>query len=110
WPGNVRQLENTLERLINLTDAAEIRPDHLFAWADITAYSHGRKNISRKEQALQIEIPLEGEWPSLKDIVAGIEKEVIMKVLEKYPSSRLAGQVLGVSNTTILNKIRAYKI
>ncbi|AJQ29626.1 sigma-54 interaction domain-containing protein [Pelosinus fermentans] len=110
WPGNVRQLENTLERLINLTDAAEIRPDHLFAWADITAYSHSRKNISRNEQTLQIEIPLEGEWPSLKDIVAGIEKEVIMKVLEKHPSSRLAGQVLGVSNTTILNKIRAYKI
>lgn len=110
WPGNVRQLENTLERLINLTDAAEIRSDHLLAWADITTCSHRAKNISRNEQALQIEIPLEGEWPSLKEIVASIEKEVIMQVLEKYPSSRSAGQVLGVSNTTILNKIRAYKI
>jgi PAS domain S-box-containing protein/TyrR family helix-turn-helix protein len=110
WPGNVRQLENMLERLVNLTDATEIRPDHLLDWADITALSHNSQSISRKQQALQIRIPLEGEWPQLKDIVAGIEKEVIMKVLEKYPSSRLAGQVLGVSNTTILNKIRAYKI
>ena len=110
WPGNVRQLENMLERLINLTDATEIMPDHFFAWTDIAKTNNASITIAQKQQAVQIEIPLDGEWPQLKDIVARVEKEVIVKVLEKYPSSRLAGQVLGVSNTTILNKIHAYGI
>lgn len=111
WPGNVRQLENTLERLINLSDSSEIRPEDIFAWTDV-ANQKNNKSIIRKQQQqiLQVEIPLEGEWPQLKNVVANVEKEVIRRVLEKYPSSRLAGQVLGVSNTTILNKMKAYKL
>lgn len=112
WPGNVRQLENILERLINLIDRTEIRPEHLWAWTDITEIVPTKSigNISRKQQTLQVEIPVTGDWPQLKEIVASVEKEVIARVLKKYPSSRLAGQVLGVSNTTILNKIHGYKI
>ncbi|MPN54834.1 Nitrogen fixation protein VnfA [bioreactor metagenome] len=29
WPGNIRELENAIERAINLTDDDEIRPEHL---------------------------------------------------------------------------------
>lgn len=110
WPGNVRQLENTLERLINLTDTTEIRPEHIANWADISDISDKGKKIPGDPQALTLEIPLGNGWPSLKEIVAKVEKEVIHKVLEKHPSSRLAGQVLGVSNTTILNKIHEHSI
>jgi len=112
WPGNVRQLENTLERVINLIDTAEIRPEHLAAWADITeaVTSKNIGSISKNQQTLHVEIPIAGDWPPLKDIVASVEKEVLTRVLKKHPSSRLAGQVLGVSNTTILNKIHEYKI
>jgi transcriptional regulator of aroF, aroG, tyrA and aromatic amino acid transport len=46
--------------------------------------------------------------PSLKEIVAQVEKQVLKHVLKKYNSSRKAGKVLGVSNTTILNKMHAY--
>ncbi len=111
WPGNVRQLENTLERLLNLLDTTEIRPEHFGEWTDIdhTAVK-GSEKIEKKQQSLQVEIPVNNEWPQLKEIVAAVEKEVIAKVLQKHPSSRLAGQVLGVSNTTILNKMREYKI
>lgn len=105
WPGNVRQLENTLERLLNLVDAPEITPEHIIAWTDIKerneyVHSPGRSSI------LQINLAEKGQWPSLREIVAGVEKEVIKKVLLQYPSSRMAGQVLGVSNTTILNKMK----
>ncbi|MGL5512110.1 MAG: TyrR/PhhR family helix-turn-helix DNA-binding protein, partial [Sporomusa sp.] len=110
WPGNVRQLENTLERLINLTDKTEIKPDQLFAWTDISAANDTSNKISRQQKTLQVEIPLDDQWPRLNEIVAEVEKEVLTRVLEKYPTSRQAGQVLGVSNTTILNKIKAYNI
>jgi transcriptional regulator of acetoin/glycerol metabolism len=29
WPGNIRELENAIERAINITDDDEIRPEHL---------------------------------------------------------------------------------
>jgi len=105
WPGNVRQLENTLERLINLIDSTEINLQHILHWTDMR---DAKENIDHKAEGkyiLQFQI-VDNQWPPLKDIVAEVEKEVIMRVLEKFPSSRLAGQVLGVSNTTILNKIK----
>lgn len=108
WPGNIRQLENMLERVINLTDTIEIQPHHLAVWADLEPSGKGVKKSLPRKNIIQLEIPYEGQGIGLKDIVAEVEKEIIMRVLEKYPSSRMAGQVLGVSNTTVLNKIRNY--
>ncbi|WP_122629970.1 sigma-54 interaction domain-containing protein [Lucifera butyrica] len=110
WPGNVRQLENTLERVINMIDATEIQPGHLRAWTDLSASKRNGGNLYWDKEGLQFELSPDGRWPHLREIVAGVEKEVIQRVLKKYPSSRLAGQVLGVSNTTILNKMKAYGI
>ncbi len=105
WPGNVRQLENTLERLINLIDTTEINLQHILDWTDMGDVEKMDNHKVEGKHMLQFEIP-DNQWPPLKNIVAEVEKEVIMRVLEKYPSSRLAGQVLGVSNTTILNKMK----
>jgi PAS domain S-box-containing protein/TyrR family helix-turn-helix protein len=110
WPGNVRQLENTLERLINLIDTTEIQTHHLFTWTDMAKPKRNEACQLSERNMLQIPIPADDKWPQLKDIVAGVEKEIITRVLEKHPSSRLAGQVLGVSNTTILNKMKTYRI
>lgn len=104
WPGNVRQLENTLERLVNLVDAPEIRPEHLRLWLDMERSTPNEKNA----QSIELRLPEAGPWPELKEIVAQVEREVLQQVLKTHPSSRLAGQVLGVSNTTILNKIKQY--
>ncbi len=110
WPGNVRQLENTLERLINLIDTTEITTEHILTWAGLSDTLKNSKPIHDPSQTLQVEIPLAEGWPHLKEIVAKVETEVLRKVIETYPSSRLAGQILGVSNTTILNKMHEYKI
>lgn len=111
WPGNVRQLENTLERLINLVDAVEIEPVHLETWGDITVSTlNAVPKVVDEQNVLKILMPADDQWPKLKDIIADVEKKIITKVLKKYPSSRLAGQALGVSNTTILNKMKVHDI
>jgi len=110
WPGNVRQLENTLERLINLIDTTEIKAQHILAWTELDEAPKNSKTLLDSPHALQVEIPLAEGWPHLKDIVAKVETEVLRRVLTTHPSSRLAGQILGVSNTTILNKMHEYKI
>jgi len=110
WPGNVRQLENTLERLINLIDTTEITGQHLLTWTDMEIGKSHCKAIIETKNTLQIPLPENNQWPPLKELIGEIEKAIIMKVLDKYPSSRLAGQVLGVSNTTILNKMKIQRI
>lgn len=110
WPGNVRQLENTLERLLNLTNTTEITSEQVLTWTDLRDVASQLTYEVEGKNILQFELPSDGQCRPLKDIVAEVEKEVIKKVLKKYPSSRLAGQALGVSNTTILNKMKIHKI
>ena len=100
WPGNVRQLENTLERIINVMDSTEIKPHLLYEWTDLVST---QQTTAWEAGNFQIKIPIEKEWPTLKTIVSEVEKQVLMRVLEKHSSSRKAGRILGVSNTTILN-------
>jgi len=107
WPGNVRQLENILERIINVMDCAELKPQHLYEWTDLVSTPHPAE---REEGIFQIQIPVDKEWPPLKKIVSEVEKQVLIRVLETHASSRKAGKILGVSNTTILNKMKSYGI
>lgn len=104
WPGNVRQLENTIERIMNLMGAAGLHDQYFYEWIDLET---APKNVKQHDHDY-IKIPVTEDWPTLKDIVADVEKQVLVKVLKKHPSSRKAAKVLGVTNTTILNKIKSY--
>ena len=107
WPGNVRQLENTLERILNVMDAGEITPHLFYEWTDLGSPPQPFKE---DEEDFQIKIPVSEEWPTLKKIVSDVEKQVLLRILKTYSSSRKAGRILGVSNTTILNKMKSYGI
>lgn len=108
WPGNVRQLENALERVINMIDEHDIIPEHFYAWTDLIMQTSTQEKKDKEE--LYLKIPLNQQFPSLKDIVAQVEQQVLLHVLQEHNSSRKAGKVLGVSNTTILNKMNTYGI
>lgn len=133
WPGNVRQLENVLERIINVMDIREMNTDEALEWALLTVnqsdeeqYVTGQTDAGwnsnerapekvqvRREKHgvhINVSIPLSKKWPPLKLMVNEVEKQILLKVLEKYPTSRKAGKVLSVSSTTILNKIKGYGI
>jgi len=107
WPGNVRQLENTLERIMNITSSLILELEHFNEWTNLEP---AKQRVHNNDHAINIEIPVNENWPSLKEIVGQVEKQILLEVLKKYPSSRKAGNVLGVSNTTILNKLKAYHI
>lgn len=109
WPGNVRQLENTLERIINILDDKEneITVQHFYDWVNLEPM---QKKPSKSDNIFHIDIPLKDGWPPLKVIVGEVEKQVLKKVINEYKSSRKVGTALGVSNTTIINKIKSYKI
>lgn len=109
WPGNVRQLENFVERLLVLVPTKQIRVQDIGHWLDNNPRSSliETKNSS---SGFHINLHFTAEWPSLREVEEEAERQLLMQVLHHFPSSRKAGQVLGVSNTTILNKMNKLNI
>ncbi|RMO81606.1 Transcriptional regulator PhhR [Pseudomonas syringae pv. philadelphi] len=72
-----------------------------------------------KVQAEHIRLPDYGARPGLADvsldgdldaIVGRFERSVLEQLYAQHPSSRQLAKRLGVSHTTIANKLRAYQI
>lgn len=92
WPGNIRELENMIERLIVTADEEVITPDqlpnHLFVEE---ATKNDNEDISLKE------------WLEVK------EKEIIETMYNKYNSSYKVAEVLKISQSSANRKIRKYR-
>jgi transcriptional regulator of aroF, aroG, tyrA and aromatic amino acid transport len=97
WPGNVRELQNVVERAMNLCEGSILSIEHLIISI------RDNRGILKKEINGNCELKLE-------EIVKTCEIEAIVKALEKYKSIRKAAKALGVSHTTVVNKINKYKI
>ncbi|MFC2974243.1 sigma-54-dependent transcriptional regulator [Azotobacter bryophylli] len=92
WPGNVRQLENVLYQAVSLCDGDPVKPEHIRLPDYGTPPPLG-------------EFSLEG---GLDEILGRFEKAVLQRLFDEYPSSRLLARRLGVSHTTIANKLRQF--
>lgn len=94
WPGNVRQLENVLFQAVSLCEGDAIEPGHL-RLPDV-GEAPGLSGID-----------LDG---SLAGIMGDVERRILASLYPQYPSSRQLAKRLGVSHTTIANKLRHYGI
>ncbi len=47
---------------------------------------------------------------SFEDAVEILEKELIRKTMQVYPTTRQAAKVLGVSHPTVIRKLQKYKL
>ncbi|TCP17536.1 PAS domain S-box-containing protein [Scopulibacillus darangshiensis] len=92
WPGNIRQLENVIERLV-ITSESLIKSEDLPS--DI--YESGR------DLGYQL-----SSYQSLDDAISGIEKEMIRKSYKKHHSSRKVAVDLKISQTRANNLIRSF--
>ena len=92
WPGNIRELENIIERAINIIDSdSVIRPKHLPV--DIS----GRYDVD--------------DFKTLKEMVEQTERKAILDCLEavNFNKSR-AAKVLGISRTAFYEKLEKYNL
>ncbi len=98
WPGNVRQLENSIERAMVLADdEAQLMPEHFAAEmrpeTGAVSFSSGVNGLS------------------LKKAQKMMEKELITRALEKTGGNRThAARLLEISHPSLLTKIKAYQI
>ncbi len=98
WTGNVRELENVIERAINLVENGEIRQEHIVLdEARLVGAGTGRQV---EEDVLTA--------TSLKATAAQAELDVLQLALKTYGTARKAAKALGVSHTTVINKMKKF--
>jgi DNA-binding NtrC family response regulator len=94
WPGNIRQLQNVIERAVIMCEGNEIKPEH------IALYDRGPQ---KKDEA--VGIPNGG----LK--LMDVERQLIIQALERTGwVQKNAARLLGISPRVINYKIRKHKI
>ncbi len=111
WPGNIRELENAMERAINITDTNAILPEHLPANI-YSIQSEGNSNqdrisntSNRHNDIRTNTIPPE----SLDFYKAGYQ--LIVNSLERTDGNvQKAAELLGISRRTIYRKMDKYGI
>jgi len=89
WPGNIRELQNIIERLVIISD---------------TVSSVGVKQISSLLMInMDHEILLENKL-GLKETVENIERELIKKAFKEGGSTRKAAEILKISQSAVVKK------
>lgn len=91
WPGNVRQLENVVERSVVLCKHELIRPEEL-----PTELTNADKAATRIKERSNLD---------------NVEKEHVRSVLEKFGWNKYkAAQVMGISRSTLYSKMRKHNL
>ena len=100
WPGNVRELRNLIERLVVLNEGEQILPEDL-----------PRKLRNEGGQPAQRNLEASGEGISFNTAVSEFEKALIISALEKTNwVKNKAAQLLKIKRTTLVEKIKRYKL
>jgi len=109
WPGNVRQLQNFLERLVVLSDGQEL------TGADVTrelARQPGLSTLSGPpSDAAQTAPPPAGTDAArtLESQRKDVEKQALVDALRRASDNRtLAARLLGISRRTLYNKLEEH--
>ncbi len=95
WPGNIRELQNIIERAINICDNGTITAK------DLPMYI---SNL--KEKSYKLINTVNGEVATMEEY----EKEIIEAAIKKYGSYNKAGKALGLTHRTISLKCKKYGI
>lgn len=93
WPGNIRELQNIIERLVILSDGPQLDETHLPREV-VQNTSNGNGVIGVQDQTL-----------------AEVERHYILGMLERYEGQKtIAAEKLGISTTTLWRKLKEYGV
>jgi PAS domain S-box-containing protein len=94
WPGNVRELENIMERLVVTA------PGDIVAVRDLPRFL-------RRQSFVSPDIADAGGH-TLKETLERVEAAILKDALAKCRSTRCAAKALGINQSTVVRKAKAY--
>jgi TyrR family helix-turn-helix protein len=94
WPGNIRELENLLERLVIIGSESFITTNQI-------------QHILFPTKEKQLPSP-DGSFKTLKELMNDFERSVLQNALETHGTTYKAAEALGASQATIARKAHAY--
>ena len=101
WPGNIRELENTIEYLVSIADGKIIEQRHI------------PQRIPIAGKTAQPGSPVQAQ-PTRLLTIAELEKRAIMSAIEQFGLTMRGKaqltQVLGISKATLYRKLKQYNI
>ena len=87
WPGNVREMENMIERLVVMSENNEI------SWSDLPFIHEQPHKILQKP---------------LKELLLEIEHKIILEKMQQYKTTRKTAEVLGISQSGLVKKLQRF--
>jgi two-component system response regulator AtoC len=105
WPGNVRELENTIQRALVVSNRDLLSIDNL---PSIIMESEIEDSLNHFEDWFS---EIKSQNKSLKDVISGIEKDLIIKALSNTEWNRSkAAKLLKMHRRLLYTKMKEYNI
>ncbi|MBE3102777.1 MAG: AAA family ATPase, partial [Bacilli bacterium] len=92
WPGNVRELQNVIQAAVYLADNETIEP---------SALPEQLKQVKRKNLI---------QYANLQDAIEDLERTMIQELLEQKKDKRVIAKQLGLSRSTLYEKIKKHNL
>lgn len=103
WPGNIRELENVVQRLLITAKGESITVYDVMKELHTDLFD--RVNLEGNDNILD-----DGKELNLNYMMDNFEKNIIKHAYEKYGSSRKAAKAIGISQTQMIRKKNKYNI
>ena len=97
WPGNVREIENTIKRAVALSISDAIDVDNLFLM----------KPMPKREEKSESRISLAQDTTSLQDMA---RDHIVRSLKENRWNYSITASKLGIGRTTLWRKVKKYNI
>jgi two-component system response regulator PilR (NtrC family) len=99
FPGNVRELQNIIERAVALESTPELTPQNLSSYLD--------QQPSSKKRLIDLEIPNEGI--DLEKVVEELERSLLLKALDKTKGiKKKAAELLHINFRSMRYRLEKY--
>ncbi|MFQ5543218.1 MAG: sigma-54 interaction domain-containing protein [Nitrospiria bacterium] len=97
WKGNVRELENVIERGVLMSQGPEISLESLLIVEEVNALGYTPSDTSL--------------FASTQEALHRVERERILESLQQYNGNKsMAARALGISRASFYNKLKRYQI